>query len=73
MGGNRQRARKSPKKFNIGSAAKHPMNQPTLPCILNSQDELETTNNAQNIMEDHSYTMQEPAETQKLSSLNKKT
>ena len=73
MGGNRQRARKSPKKFKIGSAAKHPMNQPTLPCILNSQDELETTNNAQNIMEDHSYTMQEPAGAQKFEFLKHKT
>ena len=72
MGGNRERARKSPKKFNIRSAAKHTSNQAKITCELTSQEEQETIINTQNIMADHSYTIQEQLETQKFEFLKHK-
>ena len=73
MGRDRRKARKSPKKFDISSAAKHQSNPGRMLRFGSPRrDRQEDTSNTTNIKIDHSYAVQDQLESQKFDFLKKK-
>ena len=73
MGRNRRRDLKSPKKFDICSAAKHHSNPGRMLRFGSPRrDSQEGTSNTTNIETDHSYAVQKQSESQKFDFLKKK-